>query len=245
MSAAGLTYDTGALIAAERDDRLMSSLHRVAIARGRLPTVPAGVLAEARRGGPQARLSMLLKGCRIEELGEAPARLVGGLIARSVSMTSWTSRWQREQCAATSSSRRIGRTSNTSRTPRGSASRYTTCSEDPAFGDAQLQTLRRVHQDGSNTSRNTALVCCDMATEQIAVRLPEQQLAVLDDLVERGVYDSRAAVVRAGIAAIAEVDRRREVDRAIVDGYRRHPPTESEQKAAITSLRDAIAEEPW
>lgn len=83
MSADGLTYDTGALIAAERDDRLMWALHRAAIERGLPPTVPAGVLAEAWRGGPQHRLSRVLKGCRVEELGEDQARLVGGLIARS------------------------------------------------------------------------------------------------------------------------------------------------------------------
>lgn len=84
-----------------------------------------------------------------------------------------------------------------------------------------------------------------MATEQIAVRLPEDQLVVLDDLVSRGVYDSRAAAVRAGIEAIAEVDRRRRVDAAIVDGYRRFPPTSAEREAATASLREAIAEEPW
>ena len=82
MSAGGLTYDTGALIAAERDDRLMWALHRAAITRGLPPTVPAGVLAEAWRGGPQHRLSMLLKGCKIEELDEVQARSIGGLIAR-------------------------------------------------------------------------------------------------------------------------------------------------------------------
>ena len=83
MSADGLTYDTGALVAAERDDRLMWALHRAAIERGLRPTVPAGVLAEAWRGGPQHRLSRVLKGCRVEELGEDQARHVGGLIARS------------------------------------------------------------------------------------------------------------------------------------------------------------------
>ena len=82
MSANGLTYDTGALIAAERDDRLMWALHRAAITRGLPPTVPAGVLAEAWRGGPQHRLSQLLKGCKVEELREPQARHVGTLIAR-------------------------------------------------------------------------------------------------------------------------------------------------------------------
>lgn len=84
-----------------------------------------------------------------------------------------------------------------------------------------------------------------MATEQIAVRLSEELLAVLDDLVARGVYESRAAAVRAGVEAVLELDRRRLTDQAIVDGYRRLPPTEAERQAAISSLRDAILEEPW
>lgn len=80
---AGLTYDTGALIAAERDDRLLWALHRAALTRGMPPTVPTAVIAEAWRGGPQHRLSQLLKGCRTEALSEAQARAVGGLSARS------------------------------------------------------------------------------------------------------------------------------------------------------------------
>lgn len=82
MSADGLTYDSGALIAAERDDRLMWALHRASLVRGLPPNVPAGVLAEAWRGGPQHRLSRLLKGSKIEGLSEQQARLVGGLIAK-------------------------------------------------------------------------------------------------------------------------------------------------------------------
>ena len=81
-----------------------------------------------------------------------------------------------------------------------------------------------------------------MTTEQIAVRLPVDQLQVLDDLVDRGVYASRAAAVRAGIDAVVELDRRRH---SIVAGYERRPPTDAETLAAIASMRDAIAEEPW
>jgi Arc/MetJ-type ribon-helix-helix transcriptional regulator len=84
-----------------------------------------------------------------------------------------------------------------------------------------------------------------VATEQIAVRLPEEQLAMLDDLVTRGVYDSRAAAVRAGVEAVLELERRRQADDAIVKGYRDKPPTRGERAAAIASLREAIAEEPW
>ncbi|WP_347350596.1 hypothetical protein [Intrasporangium sp.] len=79
----GLTYDTGALIAAENDRRLVWALHRATLNRGLIPTVPAGVLAEAWRGGPQAQLSRLLKGCSLEPLSETQARAVGVLAVAS------------------------------------------------------------------------------------------------------------------------------------------------------------------
>jgi hypothetical protein len=41
-----------------------------------------------------------------------------------------------------------------------------------------------------------------------------------------------------------ELDHRRLIDQAIVDGYRRVAPTEAERQAAISSLRYAILEEP-
>ncbi len=84
-----------------------------------------------------------------------------------------------------------------------------------------------------------------MATEQIAVRLPEPLLADLDELVKSGAYESRAAAVRAGIEAITKLENQRRTDRAVVDGYKRHPPTETEEHAALASLREAILDEPW
>jgi Arc/MetJ-type ribon-helix-helix transcriptional regulator len=68
---------------------------------------------------------------------------------------------------------------------------------------------------------------------------------MIHELVARGVYPSRAAAVRAGVAAITALERRRELDAAILDGYRRMPPTPEEDAAALASLREAIAEEPW
>lgn len=84
-----------------------------------------------------------------------------------------------------------------------------------------------------------------VASEQIAVRLPRELLSILDELVASGQYDSRASAVRAGIEAIAELERRRAIDRAIVQGYQRIPPTPADEVAALASLRDSIAEEPW
>lgn len=84
-----------------------------------------------------------------------------------------------------------------------------------------------------------------MSTEQIAVRLSQELLSQVDDLVARGVYESRAAAVRAGLGAVTESDRRRRIDRAVIEGYRRVPAAEAEREAAIRSLREAILEEPW
>lgn len=81
--AAGLTYDAGALIAAESNARGLWALHRRALERGLRPVVPAGVLAQAWRGGPQPQLSRLLKGCRIEDLTQVRARAAGAACGRA------------------------------------------------------------------------------------------------------------------------------------------------------------------
>jgi hypothetical protein len=76
-----IIYDTGALVAGERNNRQMWALHDAALRRGITPIVPAGVLAQSWRGGPQARLSRLLRGCVSAPLDEPLARGVGSLCA--------------------------------------------------------------------------------------------------------------------------------------------------------------------
>ena len=52
----GVTYDTGALIAADRGERRMWARHRALLALREVPTVPAPVVAQSwRGGGGQAR----------------------------------------------------------------------------------------------------------------------------------------------------------------------------------------------
>ena len=75
----GLTYDTGALIAAERGSPQMWGLHRRTLSRGVVPTVPAVVLAQGWRGGPQPQMSRLLAGCYVEPLDEHSARSAGAV----------------------------------------------------------------------------------------------------------------------------------------------------------------------
>jgi predicted nucleic acid-binding protein len=81
---AGVTYDTGALLAAERNDRRMWALHAGFLAEEVVPTVPAPVLAEAWRGGTrQASLSRLLAMCDVEPMTEDQARRVGVLAGKA------------------------------------------------------------------------------------------------------------------------------------------------------------------
>ena len=77
----GVTYDAGALLAADRGSQRMQALHHQALESGLVPVVPAGVLAQAWRGGPQPMLSRLLAGCRVEELDEPKARSAGAACA--------------------------------------------------------------------------------------------------------------------------------------------------------------------
>ena len=78
----GLTYDSGALIAAERNERRMWLIHHKALKSGIRPVVPAGVVAEVYRSSRQARLGQLLTGCAIEALGEVTAKAAGVLLGR-------------------------------------------------------------------------------------------------------------------------------------------------------------------
>lgn len=79
-----IVYDAGALIAAERGERAMLALHTRMLQRRFLPVVPAPILAQVWRGGPQVSLSRVLSGCRIEEgFTEEDSRRIGAWLARS------------------------------------------------------------------------------------------------------------------------------------------------------------------
>ena len=80
----GATYDSGALIAAERGERRMWARHRALLLRRVIPTVPAPVVAQCWRRGPrQAQLARLLAGCDVEALDDARARATGTLAGRA------------------------------------------------------------------------------------------------------------------------------------------------------------------
>lgn len=75
----GLVYDTGALIAAEGNDRRIWALHARAMQRGVLPIVPAGCVVEAWRGRRQTNLARLFDGCEIASMTGEDAKRAGAL----------------------------------------------------------------------------------------------------------------------------------------------------------------------
>ncbi len=88
-AAAGITLDTGALIALDRGDKRMIALLHQALAQSRDFRVPAGVLAQAwRNGRTQVTLARFLRSAEVEIIP------LDGELARSCG----------ELCAATNTS---------------------------------------------------------------------------------------------------------------------------------------------
>lgn len=77
---AGLTLDTGALIALERRRQRMALVYATAVADGLVVTVPAVVVAEWWRGRSEAR-EAILRGVRVESTTAEVARLAGEALA--------------------------------------------------------------------------------------------------------------------------------------------------------------------
>lgn len=76
----GTTLDSGALIAAERNDR---RYWKVSKKRDELFTVPAIVVTEVWRGGGNANLARALHGCDLESLDVDLAKAAGILCGRA------------------------------------------------------------------------------------------------------------------------------------------------------------------
>jgi hypothetical protein len=82
----GLTLDTGALIALERrDERMLALLARVLVNPDAVIHIPAGVLAQAFRGGSrQVRMARLVKKAQTHVVGldTRTALIIGILLGR-------------------------------------------------------------------------------------------------------------------------------------------------------------------
>jgi len=80
---------------------------------------------------------------------------------------------------------------------------------------------------------------------QLAVRLDDDTLAQIDELVKKGRFGSRTDALRAAMSSYLENERRRQVGDAIAEGYRLIPQSDEEIEGAEQSARAMIVEEPW
>ncbi|MEO5634684.1 ribbon-helix-helix domain-containing protein [Gaiella sp.] len=82
-------------------------------------------------------------------------------------------------------------------------------------------------------------------SKMITLRMPDERVTRIDELVEMESYESRASFIVAAINRFVEEIEEREIDRRIVEGYTRLPQTHEEQRWAEESARRSIAAEPW
>lgn len=82
-------------------------------------------------------------------------------------------------------------------------------------------------------------------TRQVPTRFADHELAVLDELVQSGVADSRSEAIRLAVAQLAAAQRRRSVGQSIAEAYRERPQTREEDELALANALAMTAAEPW
>lgn len=82
-------------------------------------------------------------------------------------------------------------------------------------------------------------------TIQIAVRLPDELVKELDNMIGRGRFASRTDAVRTALEQLLADAREAELDDAIVAGYRAVPDEDEFDGMAEAAARALVEEEPW
>jgi Arc/MetJ-type ribon-helix-helix transcriptional regulator len=83
----------------------------------------------------------------------------------------------------------------------------------------------------------------DYMTQQIAIRIPEDQLQALDRAVEAGAFDSRADAVRRALTRLLGELREQEITREYREAYARHPQDPAIGEAGAKLLAEAFERE--
>ena len=78
-----IVYDTGVLIAADRNDRAVWADHRARLEAGMVPVTTAPVVAQASRSPRQVPLRRFLRGCDVVAFEPDQAHAIGALLAKS------------------------------------------------------------------------------------------------------------------------------------------------------------------
>jgi len=79
----------------------------------------------------------------------------------------------------------------------------------------------------------------------VAIRLPDDTIEKIDELVHPGGYATRTEAIRRAIDVLLDAHERSAIDREIVDAYTRMPQTDEEVAIATAAVRALIEEDPW
>ncbi len=82
-------------------------------------------------------------------------------------------------------------------------------------------------------------------TTPIPTRFSDGELALIDELVDQGIGDSRSAVIRQGVHQLADGVRRARVGAEIAASYREHPQTPEDDDLAMANAIAMTEAEPW
>ena len=80
--------------------------------------------------------------------------------------------------------------------------------------------------------------------KMITVRMSEDRVRAIDELVASGRASRAAVIVEAIDRLVAQLESER-IDREIVEAYTRIPSTPEEDAWAAWSARESVREEPW
>ena len=82
-------------------------------------------------------------------------------------------------------------------------------------------------------------------TTPVPTRFSDEELALIDQLVEEGVGESRSAVIRQGVHHLADAVRRANVGAVIAKSYRDLPQTSEDNDLAMASAIAITEAEAW
>ncbi len=82
-------------------------------------------------------------------------------------------------------------------------------------------------------------------TRPVPTRFTDDELALIDELVDEGIGDSRSAVIRRGVHLLGDSVRRARVGASIAHSYRELPQTTEDDDLAMASAIAMTEAEPW
>jgi len=82
-------------------------------------------------------------------------------------------------------------------------------------------------------------------TTPVPTRFTDDELALIDELVDSGVAESRSAVIRRGVHDLAESARRARVGATTAASYRAQPQTSQDDDLAMANAIAMTEAEPW